>query len=98
MKKLEEKKLLIIFQSFDNQQIEKDFVSGVAVIDISRKYGITQRHIRRILTKSFGTTSSIRIKELKKEVLFLESIGKDFKKHPNSKLLKHIKEVLERKE
>ena len=85
-------------KTVDYKKIEKDFVSGAAVIDISKKYGITERHIRRIITKSFGTTSSIRIKELKKEVLFLESIGKSLEKHPNKKILKHIKKVLERKE
>ena len=73
-------------------------MNGCSVSEISKKYNITERHIRRIITERFGTTSSIRIKELKKEVIFLESIGKSLEKHPNKKILKNIKKVLERKE
>ena len=85
-------------KTVDYKKIEFDFVNGCSVSEISKKYNITERHIRRIITERFGTTSSIRIKELKKEVLFLESIGKSLEKHPNKKILKHIKKVLERKE
>ena len=65
---------------------------------ITKKYNITERHIRRIITERFGTASCIRIKDLKDEVLFLKSTGKSFEGHPNESLLKYIKEVLERKE
>ena len=85
-------------KTVDYEKIEFDFVNGCSVSEISKKYNITERHIRRIITERFGTTSSIRIKELKKEVIFLESIGKSLEKHPNKKILKNIKKVLERKE
>ena len=85
-------------KTVDYKKIEFDFVNGHSISEISKKYNITERHIRRIITERFGTASCIRIKDLKDEVLFLKSTGKSFVGHPNENLLKYIKEVLERKE
>ena len=58
-------------------EISKDFVLGKKVGELSQKYGIHQRHVRRILLEQFGTASVSKMKMLKEKAKFMIAFNKE---------------------
>ena len=72
-------------------KISKDFVLGKNVAELSQKYGIHQRHVRRILLEQFGTASSSKIKELKEKAKFMIALNKEDNDFAISRIIKILK-------
>jgi hypothetical protein len=72
-------------------KISKDFVLGKNVGELSQKYGIHQRHIRRILLEQFGTASVSKMKTLKEKAKFMIAFNKENNDFAISQVIKILK-------
>lgn len=72
-------------------EISKDFVDGKNVGELSQKYGIHQRHVRRILLEQFGTASSSKMKLLKEKAKFMITFNKKNSDFAISQVIKILK-------
>jgi len=72
-------------------KISKDFVYGKNVGELSQKYGIHQRHIRRILLEQFGTASVSKMKTLKEKAKFMITFNKENDDFAISQVIKILK-------
>ena len=72
-------------------KISKDFVYGKNVGELSQKYGIHQRHIRRILLEQFGTASVSKMKTLKEKAKFVITFNKENDDFAISQVIKILK-------
>ena len=72
-------------------EISKDFVDGKNVGELSQKYGIHQRHVRRILLEQFGTASSSKMKLLKEKAKFMITFNKKNSDFAISQVIKFLK-------
>lgn len=72
-------------------KISKDFVYGKNVGELSQKYGIHQRHIRRILLEQFGTASVSKMKTLKEKTKFMITFNKENDDFAISQVIKILK-------
>ena len=72
-------------------KISKDFVYGKNVGELSQKYGIHQRHIRRILLEQFGTASVSKMKTLKEKAKFMINFNKENDDFAISQVIKILK-------
>lgn len=72
-------------------KISKDFVYGKNVGELSQKYGIHQRHIRRILLEQFGTASVSKMKTLKEKAKFMITFNKENNDFAISQVIKILK-------
>lgn len=72
-------------------KISKDFVCGKNVGELSQKYGIHQRHIRRILLEQFGTASVSKMKTLKEKAKFMIAFNKENNDFAISQVIKILK-------
>lgn len=72
-------------------KISKDFVYGKNVGELSQKYGIHQRHIRRILLEQFGTASVSKMKTLKEKAKFMIAFNKENNDFAISQVIKILK-------
>lgn len=72
-------------------KISKDFVYGKNVGKLSQKYGIHQRHIRRILLEQFGTASVSKMKTLKEKAKFMITFNKENDDFAISQVIKILK-------
>ena len=72
-------------------KISRDFVYGKNVGELSQKYGIHQRHIRRILLEQFGTASVSKMKTLKEKAKFLITFNKENDDFAISQVIKILK-------
>lgn len=72
-------------------KISKDFVLGKNVGELSQKYGIHQRHVRRILLEQFGTASVSKMKTLKEKAKFMIAFNKENNDFAISQVIKILK-------
>lgn len=72
-------------------KISRDFVYGKNVGELSQKYGIHQRHIRRILLEQFGTASVSKMKTLKEKAKFMITFNKENDDFAISQVIKILK-------
>ena len=72
-------------------EISKDFVLGKKVGELSQKYGIHQRHVRRILLEQFGTASVSKMKMLKEKAKFMIAFNKENNDFAINQVIKILK-------
>ena len=72
-------------------KISKDFVFGKNVSELSQKYGIHQRHVRRILLEQFGTASTTKMKILKEKAKFMIALNKEDNDFAINQVIKILK-------
>ena len=72
-------------------KISRDFVLGKNVGELSQKYGIHQRHVRRILLEQFGTASTSKMKVLKEKAKFMITFNKENNDFAINQVIKILK-------
>lgn len=72
-------------------KISRDFVLGKNIGELSQKYGIHQRHIRRILLEQFGTASVSKMKTLKEKAKFMIAFNKENNDFAINQVIKILK-------
>lgn len=72
-------------------KISRDFVLGKNVDELSQKYGIHQRHVRRILLEQFGTASVSKMKTLKEKAKFMIAFDKENNDFAINQVIKILK-------
>lgn len=80
-------------RSINYFKIGDDFVDGMSVNELSKKYNFHPRYLRMILMEQFGTASSSKIRNLKDKAKFFMITGEK----TEDVILKNILECLKRK-